>query len=135
MNNLKNKKCTFACLHMPIDCVYIIIGFVIFGGVFNIMIEFLDSIDRLIALEDELARERCPKGSKEIVIEASRMTLLKNEEMKNSCATLDMKKRYEEAAAVYIAGLNRFTCEELLFKAKRILSFKQYEREQSLLTS
>lgn len=108
---------------------------VIFGGVLIGMKEFLDSIDRLIVLEDKLAREQCPGESKEIVIEASRMTLLKNEEMKNSCATSNMKIKYEEAADAYITSLNRFACEELLFKAQRVLSFKQYEREKSLLTS
>lgn len=120
-------------------CLYIVyillIGVVILGGVFKNMIEFLESIDRLIALEDELAREQCPRGAREIVVEASRITLLKSEEMKNSSATTELKIGYEEAAAAYVKGLNRFACEELLFKAKRVLSFKQYECEHSLLTS
>lgn len=110
-------------------------GSIFFGGVFNMMTAFLDSIDRLIALEDEIVEEQCSVELRKMVIEASCMTLLKSEETKKSCATSDLKLQYEEAANAYISSLSRFACDEMLFQAKRVLAFKQYEREKSLLTS
>ena len=108
---------------------------IIRGGSFTIMTVFLDSINRLITLEEELTSNDYSVEVYNMVIEACYMTLLKGEEMKDSLEPAHIKSQYEEAASAYISSLNHLTCEEIVFKAKRVLSFKQYECEHSLLTS
>ena len=99
------------------------------------MAAFLDSINRLITLEEELEANECSTEVYNTVIVACYMTLLSGEEMKHNWETAHIQSQYEEAADAYISGLNHLTCEEIVFKAQRVLSFKQYEREKSLLTS
>lgn len=96
------------------------------------MDNFLDSLDRLIQLEEAQPQFCGSIKKRQRVIEAGRILLLENDR-NSTFLSLEAVHRYEELTALYIASLNEFSCEEVYRQANHILAFHQFQSKNYLV--
>lgn len=94
------------------------------------MNEFLDSLDRLVQLEEAQPQASGSTKKRQRVIEAGRLVLLENDVYNSSFLSPETVRRYEEMTELYIASLNGFSCEEVYQRANHVLAFHHFQSKK-----
>ncbi len=94
------------------------------------MNEYLDSLERLIKLEEtHLKKSKCKK-KRQRVIEAGRLVLLESDMQSIHFLSVEMVAKYEELKAAYIESLNNFSYEEVYQRSNHILAFHHFQSQK-----
>lgn len=94
------------------------------------MNEYLDSLERLIQLEEVYLKKSKCKKKRQRVIEAGRLVLLESDVQSIHFLSVEMVVKYEELKAAYIESLNSFSYEEVYRRANHVLAFHRFQSKK-----